>query len=393
MKILQIVPCVPPATVYGSYRYASEVSRALVALGHSVHFLTGKVGQGTLEEDWSGVTRHLVEELYSFDGYNHYLDSVLAAMPQGERLARVWVKHGPFDLVSAHDWAGGLVAVVAKRAFGCPLVATLHGTEVGRRAGKLTREQVYVADMERWLCERADRVIAPSRFTAGELEKHVSISAHKVAVIPGGAGPETFKLEVDADEFRGMFAGPRDPLVLFAGRLEPDKGPDVLLEAVVEVTRSVPGIQFVFAGDGSLRPELEKTIEGRRLRDSVRLVGHLGSSVLGALYRVADLLVIPSRYESFGIAALEGLYHGLPVIASNQGGLIEAAGASDRVKLVPSGDSAALSRAITEALRRNKTIKTVIPPDIERVPDRFRWKRVAEATTREYESILHPVKA
>ena len=391
MKILHVVAGYPSRPGYGVARYASESARALAALGHECHLVSTFPSGKPDSADRDGVTEHELEITYPFSAYDPYLQAALEDLPLAAKLADIWKSEGSFDVVLAHDWAAGMAAAVLQRVYRCPLVGVLHGTEVGRTGGKVTREQHYVADMEKWFCERSDRVVVPSEHVRMEAEKHYKSDLRKIAVVPGGAGETLFEADVEIEEFRGMFAEPEERLVLFAGQLEPVKGPDILLEALVNLASHEPRIRLAISGEGSLQPALMEQVSRAGLGESVRFTGMLGPTVMGALFRVSDLLVISSRYEAMGIAALEAGLHGLPVLAHSVGGLPELAQGTKGVELVPLGSPADLAKSISKSLKKMGTgVRKVATPDEELLPRRFRWSEVARSLVKVLASLFIP---
>jgi len=380
MKILQIDVVAGSRAGYGASRYVLDLSSTLAEKGQEVHLLKNENRLDLADEEREGIRLHFLDWGIPFTGYHDRLQALLSDLSLGERLVRLWTEHGPFDLVAVHDWAGGLVGAMAARVFGRPLLATFHGTAIGRGAGRLSPDEAYVAEMERWLCERADRIVAPSEFVRHELETLHSVVPAKISVVPGGVRAAPFRADVDWEEFRGMFAAPDEALVLFVGRLSPEKGADAFLDIAAEVVRTRPKTRFVMAGDGPLRESISPRAEELR----VRLTGRLGPAVLSALYRVADLHLIPSRYEAFGLSALEAILHGLPVVATDGGALPEIARRCPDVKAVPSD---LLAPAAMEILARGAARERDRAPSEERIPQGFRWADAAQEIVRLYESL------
>lgn len=388
MRILQVVPEYPPLEGYGASRYASELTRGLVDLGHEVHVLIAQAVESVPSP--AGPVSVRYSEKYPFFGYNAYLDSVLNSIPCCESLVDLWDKSGPFDVIVGHNWNSSLVATMAQRLYSRPLVATLHGTQSGRTGPKGTAEQLYVSEMERWFAERAEQVVVLSEACRGELERLYDIPSQKIHVIPGGASERSFSTDVDRDDFRSMFAEPAEKLILFAGRLTLEKGPDLLLAAMKSLGGHAPKIRLVFAGDGPMKEELIADSEGRSLNEQVRFAGHLGPSVLGALYQVADVVAIPSRYEDFGWTALEGLLHDVPVVASQCGGLSELARVFPTGSMIPvvPGDPVSLAGGLARALNRKHHEKRNALPLQKRLPRAFSWDDVSRSTVDLYRSLL-----
>jgi glycosyltransferase involved in cell wall biosynthesis len=333
------------------------------------------------EEDSQGTKDavHFLSNSYPFFGYSLCLDNVLAGIPACERLVALWESEGPFDVVIGHDWTSSLAATMAQRVYGCPLIAVLHSIHAGR-AGAAGPESTYIAEMERWFAGRADRVTVLSEFSRGEVERHYEVPKGKVVVIPGGAAAQTFSTELDRDDFRSMFAEPDERIVLFAGRVTAEKGMDVLLSAVQMMLARGSRLRLVLAGDGPLRASLSEESERRELKEVVRFAGHLGPSVLGALYQVADVLAVPSLYESFGWSTIEAVLHGLPVVASSCGGLSELARQlrSGAMNPVIPGDVEGLARTLEDVLKGATTKKRDHRPLEKRVPGSMHWKTLAE---------------
>lgn len=389
MKVLTLTSEYKHSEGHDVAHYLSGLAPQLAAMGHKVHILVaqpdndGEVGTRT-----ERVEVHHLSKPYPFHAYNETLEAVLNCMPLGERLVSLWESHGPFDLVTGHDWETGLVATTAQRLFACPLIATLHGTKVGKMAGKGTAEQIYVADMERWFVARADRVVAMSAFVGSEISRHYDIPPDKISVIPGGVAAESFAVEVDLAEFRSLFAEPGESLILFVGRLVPEKGPDVLLAAMESILKVRPATRCVFAGEGPMKDPLLTEAARMGISSKISVTGHLGPSVLGALYQVADVLALPSRYESYAHVALEGVLHDLPIVASQCGSLSELAGElrSTSFKPVVPGNAESLMAGILSIILKGDSKRSHRIAAQSRVPKSFTWKSVAERVSDLYES-------
>jgi glycosyltransferase involved in cell wall biosynthesis len=282
---------------------------------------------------------------------------------------------------------------MVQRVYGCPLIATFHSITAGAGGPTRNAEETYVAEMERWFAGRADRIAVLSDYARRELIRHYGIPVEKIDVIPGGAGTESFSTQVDREDFRSMFAERAERIVLFAGRLTPEKGPEVLLGSMEVLARHNP-VRAVFAGDGPLRESLVAEAERRGLADRVRFTGHVGPSVLGALYQVSDVFVAPSRYECFGWGAMEAVLHGLPVVASSVGAL------SDLARILPSGtmnpvapgDHQGLAVVISQVLKSNGLKKRNPDPVQGRLPESMGWEPLANRALDQIQSLIGLVR-
>ncbi|WP_460460073.1 glycosyltransferase family 4 protein, partial [Angustibacter peucedani] len=226
------------------------------------------------------------------------------------------------DVVHAHDW---MVADAARRladAAGCPVVLTVHATELGRRQGRLdddVHRAVHAA--ERHAVAVADRVVVCSSAMVEEVAAH---GADLAAVVVVPAAVEASRWDVrpaDRAAARGRHAAPHERLVVAAGRLEWEKGFSTLLRALPGLRERHADVRVVLAGTGSYAPALRALATEVGAVGTVTFAGHLDVAELAPLLAAADAVVVPSRYEPFGLVALEAQATGAPVVVTRTGGL------------------------------------------------------------------------
>ncbi|HEU5236000.1 MAG TPA: glycosyltransferase family 4 protein, partial [Pyrinomonadaceae bacterium] len=248
------------------------------------------------------------------------------------------------DIIEGTETGMLLLTLLWKRS---PVIIRLHGEQYTFH--KYTPEMRLTAGvrlsrvLQRIALRRADGLISPSEAHASEISKELG-ATQPLCVIPNCVDvPDQAKASKDRDE----------SLVLFVGRLDRVKGVKVFLEAAALVVKGFPKARFVVAGTShpTLPPEEIESIIGKHpLKDQVRLTGYVGPDELGDLYERSAVCVVPSYYESFGLAALEAMAHGLPVIAARAGGLPEIVEDGISGRLVPSGEAQAFASAIVEIL-------------------------------------------
>jgi glycogen(starch) synthase len=245
-------------------------------------------------------------------------------------------------------------------------VATIHATERGRHGGHLPPGLPgEINSVEWWLTYQAREIIACSRFMVREVVQGFELPPDKVHLVPNGVDVNRWS-RVDA------IATAREPLVIAWGRIQYEKGFQVLARAIGELRLRVPGIRCVIAGRGTYLPELQTQIDMEGVSDLVQLAGFVTDDELKALLARAACVVIPSLYEPFGIVALEGMAAGAPTIVARTGGLaeiVEGTGAgvlfepgnhhelADRIEdvLADPGAAAHLRDAAADLLRRTYT--------------------------------------
>ena len=205
-------------------------------------------------------------------------------------------------------------------------MTTIHATEHGRHQGWVDKHpQSYIHGVERWITNRSDRVIACSFYMREQIADIFGVEEERVAVIPNGIDPEDLQPQ-DAGELRRLrleFAAPDEKLVLLVGRLVYEKGFQLALEAMPGVIERLPGTRFLVAGSGTHEEELRRQAEELGLMEHGTFLGWIGDDVLHSLYRIADVCVVPSIYEPFGLVALEAMASGCPCIVADTGGLRE----------------------------------------------------------------------
>jgi 1,4-alpha-glucan branching enzyme len=257
--------------------------------------------------------------------------------------------------------------VAASAAFGVPLVFHVHLPQPSDPG--LERESDGAAG--------ADAIIVNSASVLEELAAR-GADASRIEVIPNG---------VDVDVFHPAADWPADDgSILFVGRLVPQKGVDVLIRALGALLPRHPAARLVIVGDGDSRLALQRLVRALGLGPAVTFTGWTSGAALVAAYQRAAVVVVPSRYEPFGIVALEGMACGRPVVASRVGGLSDVV--NDEVgTLVPESDPLALAVALARFLGDPEARAAAGREGTARAA-RFGWGTVADRTLELYRRVL-----
>ena len=372
----------PPLIEGGLARHVRKLSEALVDRGVEVHVLTRGGEESPGEESVAGVHVHRViepkrpTELGEFVAWVERMNSdmLAAGVELGDRYE--------FDLVHGHDWLVAMACDHLARRFDCPLVTTIHATEHGRHQGWVDKHpQSYIHGVERWITNRADRVIACSHYMREQVADIFGVEEDRICVIPNGIDPDDLRFgdEPELERLRGEFAQPDEKLVLLIGRLVYEKGFQLALEAMPRVIAEAPGTRFLVAGSGTHEQELRKQAADLDLTRHGTFLGWIGDDVLHSLYRIADVCVVPSIYEPFGLVALEAMASGCPCIVADTGGLREVVPEDAAGLRFPARDPDALADVAVRLLCDPALGERLVAEGLDHIRS-FDWADVAAET-------------
>jgi glycogen(starch) synthase len=217
----------------------------------------------------------------------------------------------------------------------------------------------------------------------GHVADVFDIAERRITVIPNGIDPEDLQPVGDLDELRARFARPDERLVLLVGRLVYEKGFQLALDAMPRVIHSAGRVRFLVAGSGTHEAELRSHARRLGLMGHGTFMGWIGDDVLHSLYRIADLCVVPSIYEPFGLVALEAMASGCPCIVADTGGLREVVPNEDVGLRFRSRDPRSLAEMMERMLTDDALRERLVAEASEHVL-RFDWADVARQTAQIY---------
>ena len=379
MKVLLVSWEHPPVVIGGLGRHVHALGVHLAAAGHEVVVLcrrpmgTDASTHPTTDEVVDGVRVVAVAEdplhlVFSDDLVAWTLAVGHALLRAG--LALDWRP----DVVHAHDWLVAHPAVALAQHHGVPLVATVHATEAGRHDGWISaplNRQVH--SVEWWLVRSADAAITCSAAMRDEVVELYATTV-PVTVLPNGIDA---RIPVRA-------RAPEPGRVLFLGRLEHEKGVQDLLAALPRIRGAHPGARLVVAGEGTQTAWLRERARAHRVARAVTWTGHLGPGAIADELARASVVVVPSRYEPFGIVVLEAAAARAPVVASAAGGLGEAVLDGATGLIYPVGDVPALAAAVVAVLHDPAAAAVRAAAAHRRLASDFSWPTIAAETAELY---------
>jgi len=243
----------------------------------------------------------------------NYGGDLMGQVQRYARLAMELAAQANFDVIHAHDWMTYPGGVAAKAASHKPLVVHVHSTEFDR-SGKNINQQVY--DIERMGMHAADRVVCVSYLTANIVKSRYGVPAAKVEVVYNA-------VELPGAQADMAPISHNEKIVLFLGRVTMQKGPEYFLQAAKKVIEKYKTVRFVMAGSGDMITRCIEQAASLGIGRHVTFTGFLRGRNVDRIFQMADLYVMPSVSEPFGIAPLEAMSHNVPVIISKQSGVSE----------------------------------------------------------------------
>lgn len=390
MRVLLLSWEYPPRLVGGLGRHVHRLSTAMADAGHEVHVITREHPDAPAEETVDGV--HIVRA----GDYPPMLaleDDLVSWVLQfnlsvAERTTKLLLDT-EVDVIHAHDWLVAYAAASAKNTFNVPLVTTVHATEFGRHQGHLPGPMnKLIHQVEWWVTYEARRVITCSEYMADQVHDIFELPREKQDTIPNGVDLADFDRPDDADPFRATLTDPGERMLFFAGRLEYEKGVQTVLDALPLLAAHGHVTRFYVAGVGTYAAELRAKAQAIGVLDRVVFLDFLEEAELRRYYAAADVAVVPSLYEPFGMVALETMAAHTPCIVADTGGLRElVVHDATGLRFTP-GDAADLA-ATVDRLFTDSRLRHRLTIDARRMLDeQFSWPSIAEKTLNVYERAI-----
>jgi glycosyltransferase involved in cell wall biosynthesis len=309
--------------------------------------------------------------------FTHYGPDIFQEVRRFAESALRIAKAEDFDLIHAHDWMTFPAGMAVARMTGKPLVVHVHSTEFDR-SGQHVNQNVY--DIERQGMHAADKVIAVSNYTRNMLLQHYGLPEEKIEVVYNGATNN----HAPANSVPQPSSGKTDKVVLFLGRITMQKGPEYFLRAAKRVLEKMDNVKFIMAGDGDMFTQSINLAAELQISHKVFFAHFLRGDDVHKAYAMADLYVMPSVSEPFGIAPLEALQHDVPVLISKQSGIGETLRNALKVDFWDIDEMANKMVAVL----RHRCLEKMLSSEGHKEAARFRWEDSAARVLDIYEKVL-----
>ena len=294
-----------------------------------------------------------------------------------------------YDLVHSHYWLSGAVGQVLKAEWDVPHVIMFHTLGEAKNRHHLSqREPQYRIEGERTLAQSADRVICASDGEREMLINVYGVAPNRIVTVPCGVDTARFRPMAGAAVRRRLGIDAGAPIVLFVGRIEPLKGIDVLLRAAAQLEGRFH--LLVVGGDekdSARKGELVALARQLGIERKVTFLDAVAHADLPLYYNAADICVVPSYYESFGLVAVEAMACGVPVVASRVGGLRETVRDGRTGYLVPWRCPEPFAERL-DLLLSNEALRRSLGREGRATAERFRWSDVAARVEDVYHELV-----
>jgi len=358
----------------GASLYALELSLQLVRLGIETVVITHKHPGQAEEEEIDGVKIKRVKGWVLNHPHRTFSPLLFCRCYK-------YILDEKFDVVHGLDVYStmALMVIPFARIFGIPCVLTCH-------TARGSAVQILLQRVLGWMFRIGNRLIAVSRASA-RFSRLLGFSEKRITVVPNGVDLSCFNDKIDAFAMREELGIGDEPLVVTALRLIKGKSPELLISAFAGVLSVVPDAKLVIAGSGREEDNLSRQIKDLNITNSVFMLGKLRKEKVAQLMAAADVFVLPSKMESFGLTLLEASAAGLPVVCANAGGVPEVFQDGFNALLYPPGDDDAMAKAIIRLLQDRELAKKISANAME-TAGRFTWERTAEQTLQVYKEVL-----
>lgn len=382
--------------------YVLELARRLAARGIEVDIFTRATSsqQPSILQMADGIrVRHVAAG--PFEGLaKEDLPAQLCSFVRDVLRSDVELGGDAYDVVHSHYWLSGQVGTVAQERWGVPLVHTMHTMAKVKNASLAegdAAEPIGRVRGEEEIVRLADRLIANTIEEARELQEYYGADPDKVSVVHPGVDLQRFRAGRSAAAREAVGVAPDELLVLFAGRIQPLKAPDIAVRAVQRLKDS--GVEYadrvslaIVGGPSGAGTGYRETLNAMAADGGVRFVPTVSQDELADWYAAASLVCVPSYNESFGLVAIEAQACGTPVVASRVGGLSTAVSDGVTGILVDGRDPNVFAEAFGQILGDRHTREAMSHKAVEHAAA-FSWQATAEKTLEVYAAAIEHWRA
>jgi glycosyltransferase involved in cell wall biosynthesis len=382
-----------PPRIGGEASYASFIAKTISNMGHNLIIMTSNTeGQMNISNN---------------ENFNIKYISTIKTTPFESFLFNIRTKKALLNLLKTnkmdiiHQTYDYNTFPISKDKINVPIITTIHHPFKEERKlikanlsfmeylNYLSRRRLhYLEIMQKKLCERADKIISVSTYTARSVIKEFNIPPDKIEVIPNGVDINRFNPNINVEEMREKWGIQSEPIVLFVGRLDYNKGIKYLIGGFSKLIKDISDAKLVIVGQGPDRDHLNHLIDKHNLIKSVILAGRVENKDLPKAYCASNVIVLPSLMEGFGISLLEAMACGKPCIATSAGGTTDVVVDGKTGFIVPPSDPLSLYQAMYTLLSDDNLSQKFGMASRKRAEKNFAWDAIAKRTINLYEEMI-----
>ena len=387
MKILHLTWEYPPHKIGGLATHVEELAKAQARMGLEPIVVTCAFSDNYGFEEKDGIkvyrfdANHIPAE--DFPSWTLQMNTLLT-----NKATEALNEHEDVVLIHAHDWLVSTAAVTLKHMYRKPLIVTLHSMEIGRRGGIYDDRQKLIHDLEGRIVFESWKTICCSHYMKNATCSAFSTPWDKVDVIENGVDVNSLMTNLDLNEVKSRYALPDEKVIFFVGRHVWEKGLDVLIGSMPQVLEKYPDAKLVIAGKGYMTDKCKQIANDVGVAHKVVFTGFIENDVMNALYRLSDVVVVPSRYEPFGIVALEAMACETPVIVADTGGLSEIIEHDKDGLKVWANNSESLSWGINRILGDVNFSNVLSKNAKEKINNIYSWDIISKKTKALYDNVV-----
>ncbi len=372
--------------------YVRELSRELGARGYTVDVFTRRSSEDEPETQPFGPNARVVN-LTAGPASTIDKQDIAAHLPEFERQLLEFTRRegAAYDLVHSHYWMSGVVASNLAERWSVPHVAMFHTLgEVKNRARSGEHEPASRITAERAIATSADRIVVASNHEKELLASLYGAASERIAVVPCGVDLDLFAPMDKEFARRRLGLRSTERIILFVGRIEPLKGIDILIDAAAQLHEDENFAVLIVGGDARAQEQIDalrSQAAALGVDHHISFVGAVEHHELPLYYNAADVCVVPSHYESFGLVAVESMACGTPVVASRVGGLTTTISDGETGYLIPWRCAEPFAERL-ELLLDNDELRASFGRAGREAVERFRWSHVTDAVAALYDDVL-----
>ena len=389
MKILQVTPEFYPSTGYGGGPIvAYEISRRLVQRGHEVTVYTTDADNKTLRLN-NGIENIDNIKVYYFKNISNSMAYKLKLFVSLGMIRIISREIHNFDLIHVHDYRTFQNILVHHYAtkHGLPYVLQAHGSISPSFYQKQRQKKIFDEIFGYAILRDVSKVIALTSIEALQYKK-MSVNRNKIEIIPNGINLSEYSTLPEKGEFRRKYSiGADEKIILYLGRLHKIKGLDLLVNAFADLAKELDNVRLVMVGlDDGFLSTIKKQVKDFKIAEKVLFTGPLFERDKLMAYVDADVYVLPSVYEIFGIAALEACACGTPVIVTDRCGIADIV--DGNVGYVVEYDTDQLREAIFRILSDVELVRKFREKGRKLVGEYFSWDKIIKKIEGLYEDCI-----